>query len=113
MEESKRYKAVLEAVERGEESANTELAWFLLSGCGGAEKNEEKAVELLEERKIKGDLDAMLMLVICYEFGIGVQQDSDEARTLYFNSQKKPFWDIFCFPVGHNDRKGDRNAAFG
>ena len=38
---------------RGEESAKTKLAWYKLSGMGGAKVDVDGAVKLLEER-VKG-----------------------------------------------------------
>ena len=78
------YKEVVKAVESGDNSAKTKLAWYLLSGCGGAEVDKERAVELLRERvKEEKDGEAMWMLGICKEYGIGCEQDLKEAEGLY------------------------------
>jgi len=76
------YKEVVKAVESGDNSAKTKLAWYLLSGCGGAEVDKERAVKLLKER-VKEDGEAHWMLGICKEYGIGCEQDLKEAEGLY------------------------------
>ena len=43
------YSEVLSAVENGEESAKTDLAWYMLCGLGDASKNVDGAVVLLED----------------------------------------------------------------
>ena len=53
------FKAVLCAVEKGEESAKTELAWYKLCGGGGGKKDVDEAVRLLEERVKDRDGEAM------------------------------------------------------
>ena len=78
------YKEAVNAVDSGDNSAKTKLAWYLLSGCGGAEVDKERAVELLKERvEEEKDGEAMWMLGICKEYGIGCEQDLEEAEGLY------------------------------
>ena len=85
-EDRKTYKKVLEDVERGDECAKTDLAWFMLSGCGGAKVNAEAAVALLEERVKEKDEEAMWMLGLCVEYGRGIKQDIERAEGLYEQS---------------------------
>ena len=80
------YKAVLEAVERGDESAKTKVAWHKLSGVGGCEIDANGAVALLEERVKDKDAEAMWMLGVCNEFGRGCVQDISRAEMLYKQS---------------------------
>ena len=80
------YAEVQNAVEKGNESAKTLLAWFLLSGRGGAPRNVEQAVALLEERVKKMDKEAMWMLGLCAEYAIGMSQDKQRAWVLYCQS---------------------------
>ena len=77
------YKKVLRAVEDGNNEAKTRLAWFLLSGCGGAEVDEDKAFKLLEERVKEKDAEALWMFGLCYEYGMGCKQDFQKAFSLY------------------------------
>ncbi len=77
------YKEVLSAVERGEKSAKTKLAWFKLSGIGGAQVDVVGAVKILEERVKEGDGEAMWMLGLCKEYGRGTEQDIEGAEKLY------------------------------
>ena len=83
------YEKVVEAVEKGDSKAKTKLAWYLLSGCGGAKVDGEKAVELLEERVKEEDSEAMWMLGLCNEYGMGCEQDIGKAETLYKQSSDK------------------------
>ena len=81
------YKEVLNAVEHGDNKAKTRLAWYQLSGCGGAVVDKDNAVVLLEERaEVDKDAEAMWMLGLCYEFGMGCEHDFARAEMLYGNS---------------------------
>ena len=82
------YQKVLCAVESGEKQAKTKLAWFKLSGDGGAEIDENPAVALLHERVKDDDSDAMWMLGLCYEFGRGCKQDLVQADHFYQQSYR-------------------------
>ncbi len=86
VEEEQEYNAVLEAVERGDESAKTQLAWYKLSGVGGCKIDADGAVALLEERVKDKDAEAMWMLGVCNEFGRGCEQDISRAEELYKQS---------------------------
>ena len=74
------------AMERGDESAKTKVAYYKLSGRGGAEADVERAVVLLEERARDGDCEAKWMLGLCCEYGMGAEQDNERARELYRES---------------------------
>ena len=87
--EEKEYEEVVHAVESGDNKAKTKLAWYKLSGCGGAEIDKDGAVELLEERVKDKDAEAMWMLGLCYEFGMGCEQDIEEAEKLYKQCRDK------------------------
>ena len=82
------YKEVLSAVERGEESAKTKLAWYKLSGMGGAKVDVDGAVKLLEERVKEKDGEAMWMLGLCKEYGRGIERDTEGAEKLYKGSKE-------------------------
>ena len=77
------YEEVLRAVERGDSKAKTKLARYKLSRRGGAEVDEDGAVALLTECVKDKDSDAMWMLGLCYEYGMGCEQDKEEAERLY------------------------------
>ena len=47
------------------------------------DRNEEKAVAILQECAKKQDSKALWMLGLCYEYGIGVEVDEDHARAMY------------------------------
>ena len=82
------YEAILNAVEKGEERAKTELAWYNLCGYGGVRKDVDEAVILLEERVKDRDGEAMWMLGLCKEYGLGTEQDIEGAEKLYKQSRK-------------------------
>ena len=84
-----KYEDVEKAVEEGDESAKTKLAWLKLSGLGGAEKDEDGAVALLKERVKDRDVEAMWMLGVCNEYGIGTEQDIERAEDLYKQSSER------------------------
>ena len=86
--EQSQYKDIVRAVEGGDNKAKTKLAWYKLSGCGGAEVDEEGAVALLEERVKDKDIEAIWMLGLCYEYGMGCEQDIERAETLYDESRR-------------------------
>ena len=87
--EESEYKDTLQAVERGDDSAKTKLAWYFLSGYCGAKVDVDKAVVLLEERAEEDDTEAMWMLGLCCEYGMGTEQDIERAETLYRQSRDK------------------------
>ena len=72
------------ALKRGDGTAKTILAWNML--CG--QKDPRYAVKLLEERVNAADGEAMWMLGVCKEFGIGTNKDTERAETLYEQSNK-------------------------
>ena len=82
------YKEILATVERGDNSAKTKLAWYKLTGDGGVDVDVNGAVALLEERVAEGDLEAMWMLGVCNEFGIGTEQNIERAEKLYKQSSE-------------------------
>ena len=83
VEEERHFKDIVKAVESGDNKAKTKLAWYKLSGCGGCEIDVDGAVVLLKERVDDEDTDAMWMLGLCNEFGMGCEQDIEEAERLY------------------------------
>ena len=87
--EEQEYEDALNAVERGDNSAKTVVAWYKLSGHGGAVKDENGAVVLLEERVKERDAEAMWMLGVCDEFGIGTEQNIERAEELYKKSSER------------------------
>ena len=84
MNEKEEYKQVVEAVKEGNKEAKTKLARYLLSGYGGAQIDEDRAFDILNERVAKDkDAEAMWMMGLCYEYGMGCETSVEEAETLY------------------------------
>ena len=80
------YREAVRAMERGDEAAKTTVAYFKLSGRGGAEVGVDEAVVLLEERVKDRDCEAMWMLGLCCEHGMGTEKDIERADVLYQES---------------------------
>ena len=70
---------------RANVEAKKELARRLLEGKG-VEKNEGKAVSLLDDCVVLGDADAMLMLAKCCALGLGMERDAERAEALISES---------------------------
>ena len=112
--EESEYKEILRAVEGGDNEAKTKLAWYKLSGCGGAEVDEDGAVVLLEEREKDKDVEAMWMLGLCYEYGMGVEQDLKRAEELYKgSSEDRSVIGKFLAEHGEEERGSGRMKAPG
>ena len=68
------------------DDAKKDLAWFLLTGRGGAKIDENRALALLNECSMNNDCEAMWMLGLCFEFGKGIEQNIKEAQLYYQRS---------------------------
>ena len=86
-EEEREYQEVICSVGSGDDKARTKLAWYKLSGRGCADVDVEGAVVLLEGRVKDKDAEAMWMLGVCYEYGMGCEQDVERAEELYQQSR--------------------------
>ena len=60
-----------------------EKARWMLEGSHGMARDAEAAVALLEEKVKDGDAEAMWVLGLCCEFGMGTEQDVERAEQLY------------------------------
>ena len=78
-----RYQQAVDALDGGDESAKTTIAFYKLTGYGGVTIDAEEAVALLRERVDDGDAQAMLLLGLCTEHGIGTEKDVELAKGLY------------------------------
>ena len=61
----------------------------MLEGSHGVERDAEAAVALLEEKVKDGDAEAMWVLGVCCEFGMGTEQDVERAEQLYERGAKQ------------------------
>ena len=77
------YKEAMSAMEDGDLFAQTKVAFYKLTGRGGAEIDVKEAVALLTKCAEAGESEAMWMLGLCNEYGIGVEQDVYQASSLY------------------------------
>ena len=69
--------------EQQKEEKTTENARWMLEGSHGMTRDADAAVALLEEKVKDGDAEAMWMLGVCCEFGMGTEQNADRAEQLY------------------------------
>ena len=83
MNDKEEYNQVVEAVKEGKKEAKAKLALYLLSGYGGAQIDEDRAFDILKERMKDEYAEAMWMLGLCYEYGMGCETSDKEAETLY------------------------------
>ena len=68
--------------------AKRELAKRLMEG-DGVDKDEAKAVSLLEDCVAHGDVDAMVMLAKCCALGRGMEHNAERAEALVSEAAKK------------------------
>ena len=84
----KRTVAELNAlVVKGDSKAKAELARRLLEG-EGVNKDEAKAVSLLEDCVAHGDADATVMLAKCCALGRGIGHNAERAEALVSEAAK-------------------------
>ena len=84
--EEDRYQNALSGSQSGDLNAKVVLAWFMLAGRGGAQKDENGAVALLEECVANGNIEAMWMLGVCCLFGLGMTKDAERGLSLFGKS---------------------------
>ena len=81
--------AILDVLVTKEEiEAKREMAKRLTFG-DGVDKDEAKAVSLLEDCVAHGDADAMVMLAKCCALGLGVDHNAERAEALVSDAAKK------------------------
>ena len=81
--DEERYREALISMKQGNKKAKTRVAFYKLTGLGGAEVDADEAVVLLEERSRGRDNEARWMLGLCCEYGLGIEQDVKRAELLY------------------------------
>ena len=75
-------------IAQGDLCAKTEFARRLLKG-DGVEKDEAKAVPLLEDCVAHGDADAMVMLAKCCALGRGMEHNAGRSEALLSDAKEK------------------------
>ena len=75
-------------IAQGDLCAKTEFARRLLKG-DGVDKDEAKAVPLLEDCVAHGDADAMVMLAKCCALGHGMERNAERAEALLSDAAEK------------------------
>ena len=84
--------------------AKREMVGQLLKG-DGVEKDEAKAVSLLEDCVADGDADAMLMLAKCCALGRGMKHNAERAEALVIEAAWKGNNEAWCLRKLINDWK--------
>ena len=85
--------------------AKREMARQLLIG-DGVDKDQAKAVSILEDCVARGDADAMLMLAKCCALACGMEYNAERAEALVSDAAEKGNYEA-CFSVQLiNDWKG-------
>ena len=88
--------------------AKREMARRLMEG-DGVDKDEAKAVSLLEDCVAHGDANAMVMLAKCCALGCGIEHNAERAEVLVSDAAKKGNHEArFLFQL-INDWKGKEN----
>jgi len=82
------YEEAVRAMDSGDESAKTKVAFYKLSGRGGAVVDAGGAVALLQAGAKRGDGRAKWMLGLCLQYGLGIEQDVEQAYLLYQQSSE-------------------------
>ena len=99
-------------IAQGDLCAKTEFARRMLKG-DGVDKNEAKAVSLLEDCVAHGDADAMLMLAKCCALGCGIKYDAKRAEVLMSEAAKKGNDEALILMKLINDWKGEETVDLG
>ena len=77
-----------EPAAQGDINAKREMGKRLLKG-DGVDKDEAKAVSLLEDCVAHGDADAMVMLAKCYALGREMEHNAERAEALVSDAAEK------------------------
>ena len=97
-----------ESAAKGDMEARREMAERLLEG-DGVDKDEEKAVSLLEECVAHGDTDAMVMLAKCCALGRGMGHNAERAEALVSDAAMKGNDEASTLMELINDWKGEES----
>lgn len=87
-----------------------EVAKRLLKGKG-VDKDESKAVSILEECVAFGDVDSMLTLAKCCAFAHGMEQNVERAMELVSNAAEKGNEEAHGLMKLINDWKGNQSIV--
>ena len=88
------------------------MARRLMEG-DGVDKDEAKAVSLLEDCVAHGDADAMVMLAKCCALGCGMKYDAERAEALVSDAANKGNDEARILMELINDCKGKQSIDLG
>ena len=101
-------KTLEEPVAQRCEDSKTEEARRLMEG-EGVEKDEAKAISILEELVASGDTEAMLLLAEYCAFGRGMEQNKERAETLISEAATKKNKEAAILMKAISEWKGDED----
>lgn len=70
-------------------SAAAQKALSMLEGCRKTARDAEAAVAVLKQAAKARDSEATWMLGVCFEYGVGTEQDISRAEQLYQIAKKQ------------------------
>ena len=94
-----------------DKKARIKLVWYKLSGVGCG-KIDDEDIAFLEGVKDK-DKKAMWLLGLCYEYGMGCQQDLEKAHSLFEQAQALDGGRVVSILEGERDRRQIRVKSAG
>ena len=97
---------------QGNTEAKREMARRLMEG-NGVDKDEAKAVSLLEDCVAHGDVDAMLLLAKCCALGRGMEHNAERAEALLSDAAEKENDEAHILLQLINDWKGKQEIKLG
>ena len=92
-------------------TAKKRMARQLLFG-DGVDKDEAKAVPLLEDCVAHGDTDAMVMLAKCCAYGLGTEHNTERAESLLSKAAEKGHIDAYYLMDFINSGKEEQTISY-
>ena len=103
-------KAVVVSAAQGDMEAKREMARRLLIG-DGVDKDETKAVSILEDCVAHGDAVAMMMLAKCCALARGMEHNAERAEALVSDAAEKGNYEARVLMRLINDWKGQQRIS--
>ena len=100
-----------EQIPQEDTKAKREMAMRLMEG-DGVDKDEAKALSLLEDCVAHGDADAMVMLAKCCALAHGIEHDVERAEALVSEAAEKGNHEARILLQLINDWKGEKYVDF-
>ena len=105
--ETQEAASLIEPAAQGDMEAKREMARRLLIG-DGVDKDQAKAVSLLEDCVALGDTDAMVMLAKCCALARGMEHNAERAEALVSDAAQKGNHEACILRMFLNSWKGQQ-----